>query len=49
MRAILALSQHLVALHHGERIVGGAPASVARDPRVGEAYLGEVVAVEGRR
>ena len=48
MRAILALSLHLVALH-GERIVGGAPASVARDPRVGEAYLGEVVAVEGRR
>ena len=49
MRAILALSHHLVALHHGERIVGGAPASVARDPRMGEAYLGEVVAVEGRR
>ena len=49
MRAIPALSHHLVALHHGERIVGGAPASVARDPRVGEACLGEVVAVEGRR
>ena len=49
MRAILALSHHLVALHHGERIVEGAPASVARDLRVGEAYLGEVVAVEGRR
>ena len=49
MRAILALSRHLVVLHHGERIVGGAPASVARDPHVGEACLGEVVAVEGRR
>lgn len=49
MRAILALSHHLVALHHGERIVGGASASVARVPRVGEAYLGEGVAVEGRR
>jgi len=49
MRAILALSHHLVPLHHGERIVGGAPASVARDPRVVEEYLGEAVAVEGRR
>ncbi len=41
MRAVMALAQHIVVLHHGEVIARGTPAQVVRDPAVLECYLGE--------
>ncbi len=41
MRAVMALAQHIVVLHHGEVIAQGAPAEVVRNPAVLECYLGE--------
>jgi branched-chain amino acid transport system ATP-binding protein len=41
MRAVMALAQHVVVLHHGEIIARGTPAEVVRDPAVLECYLGE--------
>ncbi|WP_300296488.1 ABC transporter ATP-binding protein [Ferrovibrio sp.] len=43
MRAVMALSQQVVVLHHGQVIASGAPEDVVRDPAVLECYLGEEV------
>jgi branched-chain amino acid transport system ATP-binding protein len=41
MRAVMALSQQVVVLNHGEKICEGPPRDVVRDPAVLECYLGE--------
>jgi len=48
MRAVMALSHHIVVLHHGQKICEGTPEQVARDPRVLECYLGHAPAAGGR-
>jgi len=39
-RALMALSQKIVVLHHGQKIAEGTPSEVARDPRTVSVYLG---------
>ena len=41
MRAIMALSDHVVVLQFGQKIAEGAPQQVASDERVIKAYLGD--------
>jgi len=41
MRAVMALAQNVIVLHHGEIIARGTPAEMVRDPAVLECYLGE--------
>jgi len=45
MRAVMALAQGIVVLHHGEVIARGTPETVVRDRAVLESYLGEDVPV----
>jgi branched-chain amino acid transport system ATP-binding protein len=47
MRAVMALSHHIVVLHHGRKICEGTPEQVSRDPQVLECYLGRAAAGQG--
>jgi branched-chain amino acid transport system ATP-binding protein len=41
MRAVMALSQHIIVLHHGEVIAAGPPEAVTKNRAVLDSYLGE--------
>ncbi|MEQ8696749.1 MAG: ABC transporter ATP-binding protein [Bauldia litoralis] len=41
MRAVMALSEHVTVINHGEKISEGPPETVVADPAVLECYLGE--------
>ena len=41
MRAVMALADQIVVLHHGQVIARGEPASIVREPAVLDCYLGE--------
>jgi len=45
MQAVMALSDKIVVLHHGEKIFEGEPRAAVKDPAVVEAYLGEEMLV----
>jgi len=43
MRAVMALAQEIIVLHHGEILARGLPDCVVKEPAVLECYLGEDV------
>jgi branched-chain amino acid transport system ATP-binding protein len=47
MRAVMALAQQIVVLHHGQVIARGLPAAVVRDAAVLACYLGEEESHQG--
>jgi branched-chain amino acid transport system ATP-binding protein len=47
MRAVMALADQIVVLHHGQVIARGQPAAIVRDPAVLDCYLGEAESHQG--
>jgi branched-chain amino acid transport system ATP-binding protein len=41
MQVLMNTCEHLIVLHHGEKLAEGAPQAVAGDPAVAEAYFGK--------
>jgi len=41
MRVLMNTCEHLIVLHHGEKLAEGAPQAVVSDPQVADAYFGK--------